>query len=169
MQRFISLLFGCGMIIGMVTAAAGGDQDATIRTGGSTTLLPIMANCSSEFMEKYQTWDRVDASMPKTSTTVFVTGGGSGFGVKALLSGVIDIGMVSRDLKDQACGDFFRRCQKLPGPRPFTAGQTDRAFDPRRERRLDGDFSREDHGRKENFTQGAAAAVPRGASGKTPE
>src|SRR5687767_14795020 len=101
MQRFSSLLFGCGMIIGMVTAAAAGDQDATIRAGGSTTLLPIMANCSSEFMEKYQTWDRVDASMPKTGTTVFVTGGGSGFGVKALLSGVIDIGMVSRDLKDQ--------------------------------------------------------------------
>ncbi len=52
-------------------------------------------------MEKYQTWDRVDASLPKSTTTVFVTGGGSGFGVKSLLSGVIDIGMVSRDLKDQ--------------------------------------------------------------------
>jgi phosphate transport system substrate-binding protein len=52
-------------------------------------------------MEKYQTWDRLDASLPKAATTVFVTGGGSGFGVKSLLSGVIDIGMVSRDLKDQ--------------------------------------------------------------------
>jgi phosphate transport system substrate-binding protein len=70
-------------------------------------LLPIMANCSSEFMENYQTWDRVDASLPKANTTVFVTGGGSGFGVKSLLSGVIDIGMVSRDLKDQE--------KKLPG------------------------------------------------------
>jgi len=101
MKKISSLLLGLAIIIGVVTAAGAGDQDATIRTGGSTTLLPIMANCSSEFMEKYQTWDRVDASMPKTGTTVFVTGGGSGFGVKALLSGVIDIGMVSRDLKDQ--------------------------------------------------------------------
>jgi phosphate transport system substrate-binding protein len=85
----------------MVTVAAAGDQDATIRAGGSTTLLPIMANCSSEFMEKYQTWDRLDAALPKSTTTVFVTGGGSGFGVKSLMSGVVDIGMVSRDLKEQ--------------------------------------------------------------------
>ena len=101
MKRFSSLLLGFGMIVGIATAAVAGDQDATIRAGGSTTLLPIMANCSSEFMEKYQTWDRLDASLPKSTTTVFVTGGGSGFGVKSLLSGVIDIGMVSRDLKDQ--------------------------------------------------------------------
>jgi phosphate transport system substrate-binding protein len=52
-------------------------------------------------MEKYQTWDRLDASLPKAPTTIFVTGGGSGFGVKSLLSGVVDIGMISRDLKDQ--------------------------------------------------------------------
>jgi phosphate transport system substrate-binding protein len=88
-------------MFGLATGASASDQDAPIRAGGSTTLLPIMANCSSEFMEKYQTWDRVDASLPKTNTTVFVTGGGSGFGVKSLMSGVIDIGMVSRDLKDQ--------------------------------------------------------------------
>ena len=43
----------------------------------------------------------MDGSLPKKSTTVFVTGGGSGFGVKSLASGVIDIGLVSRDLKDQ--------------------------------------------------------------------
>lgn len=92
-------------VIGTITLAAArlfaADPDPTVRLGGSTTLLPVMANCSSEFMEKYQSWDRVDASLPKTNTTVFVTGGGSGFAVKSLLSGVIDIGMVSRDLKDQ--------------------------------------------------------------------
>jgi phosphate transport system substrate-binding protein len=101
MKKLFSILLGMGMLVGMVTNAAAGDQDAAIRAGGSTTLLPIMANCSSEFMEKYQTWDRVDASLSKAATTIFVTGGGSGFGVKSLLSGVIDIGMVSRDLKDQ--------------------------------------------------------------------
>ncbi|MGH7810771.1 MAG: substrate-binding domain-containing protein, partial [Candidatus Binatia bacterium] len=101
MKRFLFLLLGFGLSFGMASTAEAGDQDATIRAGGSTTLLPIMANCSSEFMEKYQTWDRVDATLPKSTTTVFVTGGGSGFGVKSLLSGVVDIGMVSRDLKEQ--------------------------------------------------------------------
>jgi phosphate transport system substrate-binding protein len=89
------------MITGIARTGAAGDGDATIRAGGSTTLLPIMANCSSVFMEKYHTWDRVDASLPKAATTIFVTGGGSGFGVKSLLNGVVDIGMVSRDLKEQ--------------------------------------------------------------------
>src|SRR5919106_5557108 len=101
MKRISLTMVALGMSIGIVTAVAAGDQDTTIRAGGSTTLLPIIANCSSEFMEKYQTWDRVDASLPKSTTTVFVTGGGSGFGVKSLLSGVLDIDMVSRDLKDQ--------------------------------------------------------------------
>jgi phosphate transport system substrate-binding protein len=96
--RFVML---AGMIFLAVATLAADEPEPTIRAGGSTTLLPIMANCSSEFMEKFQTWDRVDASLPKKNTTVFVTGGGSGFGVKSLASGVIDIGMVSRELKDQ--------------------------------------------------------------------
>ncbi|HKY09586.1 MAG TPA: substrate-binding domain-containing protein, partial [Candidatus Binatia bacterium] len=100
MKHLPSLLLAFGITIGMAATAAG-DQDMTVRAGGSTTLLPVMANCSSEFMEKYQTWDRLDPALPKSTTTVFVTGGGSGFGVKSLLNGVVDIGMVSRDLKDQ--------------------------------------------------------------------
>jgi phosphate transport system substrate-binding protein len=100
-MKKLSLTLVAFLMAVSIVAAAAGDQDATVRAGGSTTLLPIMANCSSEFMEKYQTWDRVDASLPKSTTTVFVTGGGSGFGVKSLLSGVVDIGMISRDLKDQ--------------------------------------------------------------------
>ena len=67
MKRFLSLLLGFGMIVGMVATTAAGDQDGAIRAGGSTTLLPIMANCSSEFMEKYQTWDRLDAALPKSA------------------------------------------------------------------------------------------------------
>jgi phosphate transport system substrate-binding protein len=100
MKRVLSslLVLGITLFSGRLSAA---DPDPTVRLGGSTTLLPIMANCSSEFMEKYPSWDRVDASLPKANTTVFVTGGGSGFAVKSLLSGVIDVGMMSRDLKDQ--------------------------------------------------------------------
>ena len=101
MKRIQRLLLLAGVVFLAAAAHAADEPDPTVRTGGSTTLLPVMANCSSEFMEKFQTWDRVDASLPKKSTTVFVTGGGSGFGVKSLASGVIDIGMVSRDLKDQ--------------------------------------------------------------------
>ena len=104
MKRNQRLLLIAGAMFLAAAAHAAEAPDPTVRTGGSTTLLPVMANCSSEFMEKFQTWDRVDASLPKKSTTVFVTGDGSGFGVKSLASGVIDIGMVSRDLKDRCAG-----------------------------------------------------------------
>src|SRR5258708_39235255 len=98
MRKSLLWVLAFGVIVG-VTSASAGDQDATIRAGGSTTLLPIMANCSSEFMEKYQTWDRLDTSLPKATTTVFVTGGGSGIAVKALLTGILPIGMDSPGLK----------------------------------------------------------------------
>lgn len=75
-------------------------QDASIRVGGSTTALPIISACAAHFMEKYPSWDRADPALAKDATVVYVTGGGSGFGVKGLMNGTIDIGMVSRELKD---------------------------------------------------------------------
>lgn len=75
-------------------------QDASIRVGGSTTALPIISSCAAHFMEKYSSWDKADAALGKEQTVVYVTGGGSGFGVKGLVNGTIDLGMVSRDLRD---------------------------------------------------------------------
>ncbi|MEK7392711.1 MAG: phosphate ABC transporter substrate-binding protein [Fibrobacterota bacterium] len=74
--------------------------DGTIRIGGSTTMLPLIADGASQFMEKYETWDKVDPSLPKKQILIFVTGGGSGFGVNSTIGGTVDIGMASRDLKD---------------------------------------------------------------------
>jgi phosphate transport system substrate-binding protein len=51
-------------------------------------------------MEKYPSWDKADTTLGKDQTVVYVTGGGSGFGVKGLMNGTIDVGMVSRELKD---------------------------------------------------------------------
>jgi len=76
-------------------------QDASIRVGGSTTALPIISSCAAHFMEKFGSWDKADASLKGDQTVVYVTGGGSGFGVKGLLNGTIDLGMVSRDLKPE--------------------------------------------------------------------
>jgi phosphate transport system substrate-binding protein len=75
-------------------------QDASIRIGGSTTALPIISSCAAHFMEKHSTWDKAEAGLGKEQTVIYVTGGGSGFGVKGLMNGTIDLGMVSRDLKD---------------------------------------------------------------------
>jgi phosphate transport system substrate-binding protein len=81
--------------------AQDGEFDGTIRIGGSTTLLPVIADCASQFMDKFETWDKVDAGLPNKRVLIFVTGGGSGFGVNASINGTVDIGMASRNLKDQ--------------------------------------------------------------------
>ena len=75
--------------------------DGTIRIGGSTTLLPVVADSASRFMEKYKTWDKVSPTLPKVPVVIFVTGGGSGFGIKAAIDGTVQIGMSSRDINEK--------------------------------------------------------------------
>ncbi len=103
MKLFGMLCAGLALVwtltAGVVARAA--EFDGTIRLGGSTTLLPLMADCASQFMEKYETWDKVDPSLPKKQILLFVTGGGSGFGVNSAIGGTMDIGMSSRDIKDK--------------------------------------------------------------------
>jgi phosphate transport system substrate-binding protein len=111
MKRLTHLGLALAVLVGGIGAAqaAAGEFDGTIRIGGSTTLLPVVADAASQFMEKYGTWDKVDAALPKKQILIFVTGGGSGFGVNAAIGGTVDIGMSSRDLKDsekQKLGDY---------------------------------------------------------------
>ena len=96
----LAALFLCLTLPPMACAQEAKSFDGTIRMGGSTTLLPVMADCASQFMEKYGTWDKVDPSFPKSQILIYVTGGGSGFGIKAVMDGTVNIGMSSRDLKD---------------------------------------------------------------------
>ena len=98
---------GIALVVALILCSVGisrpaaAEFDGTLRIGGSTTLLPVVADATSQFMEKYGTWDKADASLPKKQTLIFVTGGGSGFGVNAAIGGTVDIGMSSRDLKDE--------------------------------------------------------------------
>lgn len=58
-----------------------------IQISGSTTCLPILEECAIKYMEL------------NTNKIIFVSGGGSSAGIKAVTDGVSDIGMASRDLK----------------------------------------------------------------------
>jgi phosphate transport system substrate-binding protein len=77
------------------------EEDGVIRIGGSTTLLPVMATAANDFMNKYVTWDRVDPRLPNKKITIYVSGGGSGFGIQSTLQGTIHIGLVARNLKEK--------------------------------------------------------------------
>ena len=53
---------------------------------GSETMRPVVTACAEEFMTRNPQAD------------IIVKGGGSGDGIAALLHGIVDIGMTSRDL-----------------------------------------------------------------------
>lgn len=96
-------------------------DDKALRLGGSTTLLPVLAQCASDFMEKFETWNKVDPSFPKDRIVIFVTGGGSGFGVKALIDGTVQVAMVSRELKAE-------EKTAIPDPKSHLVGKDGVAF-----------------------------------------
>jgi phosphate transport system substrate-binding protein len=96
-MRLLSAVFALASLSAIQCVHA---QEGSLRVGGSTTALPIISACSAHFMEKYPSWDKADPALGKEQPVIYVTGGGSGFGVKGLMNGTIDVGMVSRDLKD---------------------------------------------------------------------
>lgn len=105
MRRFNAVLFAPLMAIlflaGIAPRLQAGEEGNTLRIGGSTTLLPIVADAASRFMEKYETWDKVDPTLPSETILIYVTGGGSGFGIKSTMNGAFDIGCSSRPLKPE--------------------------------------------------------------------
>jgi phosphate transport system substrate-binding protein len=52
-------------------------------------------------MNTYGTWDNADPKLPKEKILLYVTGGGSGFGISSAMSGTFDIGLSSRPLKKE--------------------------------------------------------------------
>ncbi|SHK82091.1 phosphate ABC transporter substrate-binding protein [Desulforamulus aeronauticus] len=76
-------------------------KDQSIKLGGSSTLAPVIAKCADDFTEQYKTWNKVDPQLPEEPIVIFVSTGGSGFGVKSALDGTVNIGLVSREMKEE--------------------------------------------------------------------
>jgi phosphate transport system substrate-binding protein len=68
----------------------GGDQEIeTLSVTGSTTVLPIVQLTAEKYMDLHST------------VNILVSGGGSSVGVKSVGEGTADMGMASRDMKDE--------------------------------------------------------------------
>jgi phosphate transport system substrate-binding protein len=63
------------------------DQVVKLQIAGSTTVLPIAEECARVFMEKHP------------GSQIYVSGGGSSHGIKAVADGTVNIGTASRNLK----------------------------------------------------------------------
>ncbi|KAF5414752.1 MAG: hypothetical protein C5S48_07705 [Candidatus Methanogaster sp.] len=99
-QRFLPRMIVATLLIAVITASllgsgcidnkdAGTQEHATkLQVAGSTTVLPIAEECARVFMEN------------NPGSKVYVSGGGSSHGVKAVADGTINIGDASRDMLD---------------------------------------------------------------------
>ena len=94
----------------LLSGCAGNEQPTakkiSIKIGGSSTMAPIIAKCADNFTDEFKTWDKVDAGLPEEPIVIYVSTGGSGFGIKSALDGTFDFGMVTRDLKDEEKDQF---------------------------------------------------------------
>ncbi|HMM19284.1 MAG TPA: phosphate ABC transporter substrate-binding protein [Selenomonadales bacterium] len=107
----LAVTAGCGS----TNTQAPAPKDSSIKIGGSSTLAPTIANCANDFTEKYQTWKKVNAQLPDEQIVIFVASGGSGLGVNSAINGTVDIGLVSREIKDSEKA-------KLPNHKFYTLG-----------------------------------------------
>ena len=82
-------------------AAEDGEFQSSIMFCGSTSLYPIISSLAASFTEEFETWNKVDPSMPEKNISIYVAPGGSGVGVSAAVDGTADFGMLARDIKDE--------------------------------------------------------------------
>lgn len=111
MKKLISVLMVMLMSLGLLLTGCDkstedtGDKSEEFKSeiafSGSSTLAPVMAAISTDFIEGNETWNKVNSSFPEKNITIYVSAGGSGAGAKSVIDGVADFGMLARDLKDE--------------------------------------------------------------------
>lgn len=114
MKKFSSILLCMLLIIAMALTGcksteagttespqAENEFKAQITFNGSSTLAPVISAIATDFIEGKTTWNNVDSSFPEENIAIYVSAGGSGAGVKAVLEDTTDFGMLSREIKDE--------------------------------------------------------------------
>lgn len=89
MKKFVSLLAASALLLGMFAGCGGTQDGSTVATDGSTSIEKVIGYLSESYM----------AENPDIKVTYNPTG--SGAGIQAVAEGRCDIGLSSRDLKDE--------------------------------------------------------------------
>lgn len=96
----VTSLFGCRNNEDTSTTVEN-EFKAQMTFNGSSTLAPVISAIATDFIEANTTWDKVDASFPDKNISIYVSAGGSGAGVKSVIEGTSDFGMLARGVKDE--------------------------------------------------------------------
>jgi len=96
MKKLWVILCLCAGVAGLCAD----DFQPVMSFNGSSTLAPVIASIATDFIEKYETWNKVNAGFPEKNIIIFVSSGGSGAGVKSVLDGTSNFGMLAREVKE---------------------------------------------------------------------
>lgn len=101
MRKGLKLFLGSMLFLGASAFGyAAEDFKGQILFNGSSSLAPVISKISTNFIEKNVTWDKVNKDFPNKNIAIYVSAGGSGAGVKSVIEGISDFGMVARNVKD---------------------------------------------------------------------
>ena len=88
MKKILTIVLALACVA-MLFAACGTKESGAVSTDGSTSMEKVIGALGESFMEKYE------------GTTFTYNPTGSGSGIKAVQAGTCDIGLASRNLKDE--------------------------------------------------------------------
>jgi len=74
--------------------------NSSITFNGSSTLAPVIASIAADFNEEYTLWENIDERFPNEPISIFVATGGSGQGVRTVVDGTTDFGMLARHARE---------------------------------------------------------------------
>lgn len=112
-KRFSLLLIAVLILsVALVGVGCGGQEEASetktdsdfeseISFNGSSTLAPVISAIGDEFKEEFKTWNKVDDSFPEEEISIYVSSGGSSAGIKSIMEGTSNFGMLAREVKDE--------------------------------------------------------------------
>ena len=89
MKKVFSLMLVAVLAISMLAGCSGSKKGGTVNTDGSTSMADVMGALTEAFKEK------------EPDITVNYSGTGSGSGISGVLDGTCDIGLSSRELKQE--------------------------------------------------------------------
>ncbi len=89
MKKFAVIAAAATVMLSMLVACSGKQKSGTVNTDGSTSMADVMGALTESFREK------------EPDITVNYSGTGSGSGISGVLDGTCDIGLSSRELKQE--------------------------------------------------------------------
>ena len=113
------LLFLIGCANGVEISTTEDDRENQMSTqimfNGSSTLAPVIATIAADFNEQYTTWNYVNPDFPKEPITIYISSGGSGQGVSAVINQTTDFGMLAREVRENEQEEIPNLQQYLVG------------------------------------------------------